>query len=111
LSSSGELLAAEWTGAGWSIVRVCYWQIYPTELEAQAEFNGFHEWLHTFELFRGKKTGDVEDDDSRIVGKFKVRSHYACDSCCTLRPDNEMPSQAMATPALFYVLSRHFRSL
>ena len=48
-------------------------QIFSTELESQAEFNGFREWLHTFELFRGKKTGDADDDDSRIVGKFKVR--------------------------------------
>jgi len=47
-------------------------QIYSNELEAQPDFNGFREWLHTFELFRGKKSGDVEDDDSRIVGKFKV---------------------------------------
>ena len=46
--------------------------MYPNELESQPEFNGFKEWLHTFELYRGKKTGDAEDDDSRIVGKFKV---------------------------------------
>ena len=37
------------------------------------EFNGFKEWLYTFELHRGKKTGDAEDDESRVVGKFKVR--------------------------------------
>ena len=49
-------------------------QIFSNELESQPEFNGFREWLHTFELFRGKKTGDVEDDDNRIVGKFKVTS-------------------------------------
>ena len=47
-------------------------QIYPHELENVPEFNGFKEWLHTFELYRGKKTGDAEDDESRIVGKFKV---------------------------------------
>ena len=50
-------------------------QIFSSELESVAEFNGFREWLHTFELFRGKKTGDAEDDDGRIVGKFKVTSH------------------------------------
>lgn len=48
-------------------------QVYPNELEQQPEFNGFKEWLHTFELMRGKKTGDAEDDESRVVGKFKVR--------------------------------------
>ena len=54
----------------------CCCQIFPNELEAQSEFNGFREWLHTFELFRGKKTGDAEDDDSRVVGKFKVRELF-----------------------------------
>ena len=53
----------------------CVWvQVYPGELEQQPEFNGFKEWLHTFELYRGKKTGDAEDDESRVVGKFKVRT-------------------------------------
>ena len=47
-------------------------QVYDNELEAQSEFSGFTEWLHTFELLRGKKTGDAEDDESRVVGKFKV---------------------------------------
>ncbi|ELU18290.1 hypothetical protein CAPTEDRAFT_185772, partial [Capitella teleta] len=46
-------------------------KVYPHELEMQPEFNGFKEWLHTFELMRGKKTGDAEDDESRVVGKFK----------------------------------------
>ena len=45
--------------------------MYESELEAQSEFSGFKEWLHTFELYRGKKTGDSEDDESRVVGKFK----------------------------------------
>ena len=47
-------------------------QVYPHELEAHPDFNGFKEWLHTFELTRGKKTGDAEDDESRVVGKYKV---------------------------------------
>ena len=47
-------------------------QVYPHELELEPDFNGFAEWLHTFELYRGKKTGDAEDDESRVVGKFKV---------------------------------------
>lgn len=47
-------------------------QIYPTELESIPEFDGFKEWLHTFELYRGKKTGDDSEDESRIVGAFKV---------------------------------------
>lgn len=46
-------------------------KIYSNELEAQPEFGCFKEWLHTFELYRGKKTGDEPEDDSRIVGSFK----------------------------------------
>ena len=47
-------------------------QIYPSDLEAQTEYNGFKEWLLTFELYRGKKTGDDVEDESRVVGSFKV---------------------------------------
>ncbi|KAL9883742.1 otoferlin-like isoform 3-T8 [Glossina fuscipes fuscipes] len=46
-------------------------QIYPSELEAQLEFNFFREWLHSFALYRGKKTDDSTEDDNRIVGFFK----------------------------------------
>ena len=46
--------------------------MYPNELEAQSEFEGFKDWLHTFELYRGKNTGADESDDGRVVGKFKV---------------------------------------
>ena len=48
------------------------YQIYPNELENQDEFEGFTEWLHTFELFRGKKSEEEFNDESRIVGKFKA---------------------------------------
>ena len=51
---------------------MCVLQVYPNELEAQPEFHGFSEWLHTFDLTRGKKTGETDDDESRTVGKFKV---------------------------------------
>ncbi|XP_037550766.1 otoferlin [Nematolebias whitei] len=47
-------------------------KVYPKELES--EFDGFEDWLHTFNLFRGKG-GDDDDqnvtDEDRIVGKFK----------------------------------------
>lgn len=45
--------------------------IYPNELEAQTEYNYFKEWLLSFPLYRGKKTGDSTEDESRIVGYFK----------------------------------------
>ncbi|CAH1371731.1 unnamed protein product, partial [Tenebrio molitor] len=46
-------------------------KIFPTELEAKPDFGEFKEWLHTFELYRGKKTGDETEDESRVVGYFK----------------------------------------
>jgi len=52
---------------------VALMRVFPNELEAQAEFDGFTEWLQTFELYRGKKSVDEFDDDGRVVGKFKVR--------------------------------------
>jgi hypothetical protein len=45
--------------------------IYPNELEAQMEYNYFKEWLLSFPLYRGKKTGDSTEDENRIVGYFK----------------------------------------
>lgn len=46
-------------------------QIYPRELEAQEEYDNFTEWLLSFPLYRGKKTGDSTEDESRTVGFFK----------------------------------------
>uniref|UniRef100_A0A671Z415 Otoferlin n=1 Tax=Sparus aurata TaxID=8175 RepID=A0A671Z415_SPAAU len=51
--------------------------VYPKELES--DFDNFEDWLHSFNLFRGKG-GDDDDqnvmDEDRIVGKFKVRTRY-----------------------------------
>lgn len=46
-------------------------QIYTNELENQLEYNNFKEWLLSFPLYRGKKTGDSTEDENRIVGFFK----------------------------------------
>lgn len=46
-------------------------QIYPSELESQSEYNNFKEWLLSFPLYRGKKTGDSMEDENRTVGFFK----------------------------------------
>ncbi|XP_060603709.1 otoferlin-like isoform X5 [Ruditapes philippinarum] len=46
-------------------------KVFPNELESQPEFNGFKDWLHTFELYRGKNMGNEVSDEGRIVGKFK----------------------------------------
>ncbi|XP_055617396.1 otoferlin-like isoform X1 [Toxorhynchites rutilus septentrionalis] len=45
--------------------------IYPNELESQPEYKNFKEWLLSFPLYRGKKTGDSTEDENRIVGFFK----------------------------------------
>jgi hypothetical protein len=34
---------------------VALMRVFPNELEAQQEFEGFTEWLQTFELYRGKQ--------------------------------------------------------
>uniref|UniRef100_A0A1A8GLH4 Otoferlin n=2 Tax=Nothobranchius TaxID=28779 RepID=A0A1A8GLH4_9TELE len=45
--------------------------VYNKELES--EYGGFEDWLHTFNLYRGKAGDDDEHalDDDRIVGRFK----------------------------------------
>ncbi|XP_036397952.1 otoferlin-like [Megalops cyprinoides] len=47
-------------------------QVYNKELEQ--EFDGFEDWLHTFNLYRGK-SGDDDDqsvpDEDRLIGRFK----------------------------------------
>ncbi|XP_016085589.1 otoferlin isoform X5 [Sinocyclocheilus grahami] len=46
--------------------------VYNKELES--EFGSFEDWLHTFNLYRGKAGDDIDHnvvDDDRIVGRFK----------------------------------------
>uniref|UniRef100_A0A4W6EXD7 Otoferlin n=1 Tax=Lates calcarifer TaxID=8187 RepID=A0A4W6EXD7_LATCA len=60
-------------------------KVYPKELES--EFDNFEDWLHSFNLFRGKG-GDDDDqnvtDEDRIVGKFKG-------SLCMYKVSDDMP--------------------
>lgn len=61
----------------WHVLRwLTTTQVYDKELEC--EYGDFEDWLHTFNLFRGKAGDDDEhaQDDDRIVGRFKVS-----DSC------------------------------
>ena len=51
---------------------LCFDQVYPNELECQPEFDGFSEWLQTFDLYRGKKSDEDFEDENRVVGRFKV---------------------------------------
>lgn len=53
----------------------CSSQVYNRELEI--EYNSFEDWLHTFNLFRGKCSDDADveqnaADEDRLIGKFKV---------------------------------------
>lgn len=50
-------------------------KVYNKELES--EYGNFEDWLHTFNLYRGKAGEDDEHalDDDRIVGRFKVGKH------------------------------------
>ena len=56
---------------GRSISKANLPQVYTAELESVPEYNGFKEWLESFQLLRGKRTGDENDDERRIVGIFK----------------------------------------
>ena len=53
-------------------------KVIPNELESQVEFEGFSEWLDTFELYRGKKSEEEFEDESRVVRKFKVLYKTNC---------------------------------
>ena len=53
--------------------------MFPNELESQPEFDGFSEWLQTFDLYRGKKSEEDFEDENRVVGRFKV-SKVTCAS-------------------------------
>ena len=59
---------------------VAMMKVLPNELENQPEFDGFTEWLQTFELYRGKQGVEEFEDEGRVVGKFKVsyklRGHW-----------------------------------
>lgn len=45
--------------------------------ELESDFDEFEDWLHSFNLYKGK-AGDDDDntavDDDRIMGRFKVQS-------------------------------------
>uniref|UniRef100_A0A673YZL2 Otoferlin n=1 Tax=Salmo trutta TaxID=8032 RepID=A0A673YZL2_SALTR len=53
------------------LVGIWLYSVYNKELEA--EYDNFEDWLHTFNLYRGKAGDDDEAalDDDRIVGRFK----------------------------------------
>ena len=38
---------------------VAMMKVFPNELESQKEFDGFTEWLQTFELYRGKQVWEI----------------------------------------------------
>lgn len=55
--------------------------------ELETEYGNFEDWLHTFNLFRGKAVDDDEHapDDERIVGRFKVRWEKMASAGCIWR--------------------------
>ncbi|VEN56322.1 unnamed protein product [Callosobruchus maculatus] len=46
-------------------------KVYDTELEKQPEFKGFTDKLTTFEMYKGKRTGDDTIDEEKVTGIFK----------------------------------------
>ncbi|XP_023341787.1 otoferlin, partial [Eurytemora carolleeae] len=51
--------------------KVALLKVFPNELETQSEYEGFSEWLQTFDLYRGKKSEEELEEENRVVGKFK----------------------------------------
>ncbi|XP_019746093.1 otoferlin-like isoform X1 [Hippocampus comes] len=70
-------------------------KVYPKELES--DFDNFEDWLHSFNLFRGKG-GDDDDqngsDEDRIVGKFKG-------SLCMYKVSDELPRDFDSNMGMF----------
>lgn len=46
-------------------------QIYPSELEHQPEFKHFTDTLTSFQIYKGKKTGDETVDEENVTAVFK----------------------------------------
>ena len=54
-------------------MKLCYlFQIFDSALEDVEEFGGFGDFMCSFNLLRGKKTEDEDDEERRFSGKFKV---------------------------------------
>ncbi|XP_061750148.1 otoferlin-like [Nerophis ophidion] len=70
-------------------------KVYPKELEG--DFDNFEDWLHSFNLFRGKG-GDDDDqngtDEDRIVGKFKG-------SMCMYKVSEDLPRDSDSNMGMF----------
>ena len=47
--------------------------MYPKDLEQMPDLEGLSEWVHTFDLFKGKNMDDDESESIRVTAKFKVR--------------------------------------
>lgn len=57
-------------------------QLYRGDLES--EFSQFQDWLKIFPLYKGKASGedDEEDEEERLMGKYKVLWMESCRSVC-----------------------------
>ncbi|XP_061780504.1 otoferlin-like isoform X1 [Nerophis lumbriciformis] len=75
-------------------------KVYPKELEG--DFDNFEDWLHSFNLFRGKG-GDDDDqngtDEDRIVGKFKCVYHQG--SMCMYKVSEDLPRDLDSNMGMF----------
>ena len=61
-----------WCNLPGSYVCMCVLQLYAGDLES--EFSQFQDWLQIFPLYKGKACGedDEEDEEERLMGKYKV---------------------------------------
>lgn len=59
-------------------------QLYGGDLES--EFSQFQDWLQIFPLYKGRANGEdyEEDEEERLMGKYKVLWMDSCLSICML---------------------------
>lgn len=57
-------------------------QLYGGDLES--EFSQFQDWLQTFPLYKGRASAEdeIEDEEERLMGKYKVLWMESCLSVC-----------------------------
>jgi len=47
-------------------------------MEAHPDLNGFHDFLQTFDIFRGRSSGSDFLDRGNVVGNVKLSVSYVC---------------------------------
>lgn len=76
-------------------------QLYGGDLES--ELSQFQDWLQIFPLYKGRARGedDEEDEEERLMGKYKVLWIESCLSVCLLLCGKILIIPYFPSPGLF----------